>query len=162
MRIRVLNPLRMQSRQSFRDQSLNMRNKIQVLTYTSGISVEGEATTSSDIAVDAVAVLTKTGAVALRPKGFGFFVAIRPDEALPSSPGSKASGVEPIVEADISLDNTSLTIPLRTPFFAISFFRSALAPSVTWAPVNNVTTEVRAHSRTLASWSSRHSTSWGR
>lgn len=102
--------------------------------------------------------------MALRAKGFGFLAATRDDDALPSSPSSEASGVvtELMVEADKSLDNTSLTMPFRTPFFAISFLRSVLAPSETWGPVNNVTTELLAQSLTLASGSSRHSTSWGR
>lgn len=73
------------------------------------------------------------GAVALRAKGFGFLAAIRADDALPSSPGSEISGVdmELVVEADKSFERTSLTMPFRTPFLAISFLRSVLAASET-------------------------------
>lgn len=54
------------------------------------------------------------------------------------------------------------TIPFLTPFFVISFFRSALAPSDTLGAVNISTTDWRATSLTPPSLSSRVSTKWCR
>ena len=57
---------------------------------------------------------------------------------------------------------TESTIVLRTPFFVISRFKSALAASVTDGPVKSSPTETRAHSRTVPSVSSNVSTRTGR
>ena len=51
---------------------------------------------------------------------------------------------------------------LRTPFFVISFLRSARAASVTPGPVKSSTTDCLAHSRTFPSVSSSASTRCGR
>jgi len=58
-----------------------------------------------------------------------------------------------------NLDKTPSTMVFLTPFFVISFLRSARAASVTPGPVKSSMTDGRAHSRTCASPSSRAATS---
>ena len=75
----------------------------------------------------------------------------------PLSDPSRLSGLLPVNPAR-SLDSTPSTIVFLTPFFISSFFKSALAASVTPGPEKSSTIESRAHSRTCGSVSSRQST----
>ena len=67
-----------------------------------------------------------------------------------------------LVEADKTWLRTESMVAFRTPFFVISFLRSARAASVTPGLVKSSTSDCFAHSRTLLSPSSRTATRDGR